>query len=236
MDTNKLQGALMKAKRINEQVDMMKPIVPNGYIPSMADSLRGEMNSGMFDASGLDVDMGYQNSYDGGMNSYNANTFTEASKKLPTEIFESLKSKPIVNSNPMFGSVLDNIIPNTNNMDYGEKELPAIDSRMQKLIEKSRQSGYGQPQPQYQQQPQQYSQPQVSGAVIDYSLMRSMIKDIISEEMKVVRKQMLNESKQNSNSGGEVIMQMGGSDIKFITKNGNIYQGSLKLVGNLNQK
>lgn len=235
MDVSKLQGALNKAKRINEQVDIMKPIVPNGYIPSMADSLRGEMNSGMFDASSLDVDMGYQNSYDGGTNNYNANTFTEASKKLPTEIFESLKSKPIVNSNPMFGSVLDNIMPNTNNMDYGEKELPAIDSRMQKLIEKTRQGNYQAP-TQYQQQPQQYPQPQVSGAIIDYSLMRSMIKDIISEEMKVVRKQMLNESKQNANSGGEVIMQMGGSDIKFITKNGNIYQGSLKLVGNLNQK
>lgn len=84
----------------------------------------------------------------------------------------------------------------------------------------------------YQPQPQVF-QPNVSG--IDYGLINTMLKAIIAEEFKNINNKFLTEGKTNDKNTGEIIL-MTENSIKFVTKSGNIYEGKLKLAGNINNK
>lgn len=231
--TQKMGEFLNKASAIINRVNQISPKEPSKGQPTLTESIRLENVSPL----GYEGDLGYsyndqstynQNSYN--QNSYNQNVFSEASKKLPQSILDSITQNPISEYQGQGGlSVLDSIMPRqqpqsrsqiNESFETGEREMPTTEELMRAKISNSHQ----QPQIAYQ------SQPPI-GSQIDYSLINSMIKTAISEEIQKLKRYMINESKQNSNDG-DVIIKVG-NGIKFITNNGNVYEGKVKLVGNL---
>ena len=222
---------LNNAKAVMDRVNQIAPKEPSKGQPTLSESVRME-NVGQF---GYDELSSYP-SYEQPQNSYNKNTYSEASKKLPQSILESITQNPISDYQGQGGlSVLDSIIPKqqsqlrgqiTEANEYGEKEMPTTEELYGARVS----STNHQQQPVYQQQPAYQQQPSI-GSPIDYSLINSMIKTAISEEMQKLKKYMITENKQSSNDGDVSIKVGNGS--KFITNNGNVYEGKVKVVGNL---
>jgi len=136
--------------------------------------------------------------------------------------------------------------PQSDRFSDGEREIPntqdLIASRLAKLNETRQVQPVTQkPVLQYEpiqkaQQIQQpvYNVPQAS-AVIDYSLINSMLKSIVEEQFKGIKSQLLTEGK-NSGLSQAAYFTIGGGAIRFIDKKNNIYEGKLKLVGNINDQ
>ena len=161
-----------------------------------------------------------------------------ADSKLPKSILESIQSNPISDFNSTQGlSVLDSIIPIQNqntkaqprqqmNIDFesDEKAMPTTEELMARSrnLREQIQPGYKQPvqQPVYQQPVYQQT------SSIDYSLIKMMIEECISKEIRMLKKTLLTEGKTGQ-SNGDVIM-MAGDTIKFINKKGDVYEAMVK--------
>jgi len=227
IDKAKMSQHLERARTINERVDKLSPKASSKGMPTLSESMRIEGVS--------DIDyQPYEFEYTENQNTGRINT----NSKIPTDIMESIRLNPIQEySNGVRGlSVLDDIPLPTNKRrinenvdfnDFNEKQIPTTEELFRN---RSQQPTY-QPQPTYQQQPTYQPQPtyQQAPAVVDYSLISSIVKAAVAEEMVKLRKTIINESKQNG--GGDVVIKIG-SNIRFMTNNGNVYEGKLKLIGN----
>jgi hypothetical protein len=124
-----------------------------------------------------------------------------------------------------------------NNVGYdsnGEREMPSVKDIMMENIKKKNggvlPTTQAIPQQQIYQQPQ--PQPQVQSGGIDYSLIKMMIESAVSSEFQKISGKLLTEGK--SGKGSEVEFLTIGKTIKFVDKNGNVYEGIMKKTGNIN--
>lgn len=190
----------------------------------------------------LQFEQQLNNSYEQTYAPITSGGFSQAASKLPKEMIESFQNNPISDFNSMNGlSVLDSMQIKRQppqpkqqiNEDYypEEKSMPSTEellTRSRALHEQTTQkSGYN---PQQSYQPQPNIMPSTNN--IDYSMIRIIIEDCISKQLSEFKKTMLNESTVNGQKG-DVILTIGDS-IKFIAKNGNVYEGVVKKVGNIN--
>lgn len=232
--TNKknMSAYLAQASLVMKKSDAIRPIVPSQGQPTMG-------QSAAIEGIQIPMDYGYNeptnNRQPYGQQAYSQQS-PDGASKLPKSILESIQNNPISDYVPGGGgsfSVLDDIIPiqhqpqrrMMNESSYmgggigGEKDIPSTEELIYSRMGRGASAGQ-----QYNQQPVQQQQS------IDYSIISSIIKTTIAEEMVKLRKDLLNDAKKN----GEVIIRVG-SDVKFIAKNGNVYAGNVKLVGNINQ-
>jgi hypothetical protein len=233
-----MQGFLSRANAVMNRVEQIAPIVPSKGQPTLSESLRLEGVGGM--------DYGYDdNQQPQQYQPQGVGGFSPAAKNLPSSIMESIQQNPIQEYQGQMGglSVLDGIIPQQpprqqyqpprqqyqpprqqiNEDYYGEKPMPNTEDLFRSRTINTQQYRA----PEYQ-APAPVYQPQTSGG-IDYGVISSLIKTAIAEEMVKLRKTLLTEGK---NGSGDVIIKAD-NGIKFITNNGNVYEGKLKLVGNL---
>lgn len=154
------------------------------------------------------------------------------------------KTKNLFNVVPMpkqNGNYAEDRNAHQNNNNYGGDEIfvPSADmikENLRKTGQLGQQQSYIQT-PQYSAQPQQQYQPAVqpqSGGGIDYSILNSLIRTAISEELNKVKGSLLTENTKGG--GNEVNFLSIGSVIRFVSKDGNIYEGKLTKVGNTNNK
>lgn len=244
-----MQGFLSRANAVMARVEQISPKVPSKGQPTMSESARMDGLS-----LGPDYDDGYQQQnyqqqnyqqqnyqqqgYEQGYSQQNGG-YSPAAKNLPSGIMESFQQNPIEEYQGQMGglSVLDGIMPQQQRQQpqqqrqqprqqinedygYGEKQMPTTEELL-----RNRRPAQQDYQPAYQPQ-------QVVGGQIDYSMISTLIKAAISEEMLKLRKTILNESKQASGASDSVIVKLG-SDIQFITKTGDIFRGNLVKVGNV---
>lgn len=80
-------------------------------------------------------------------------------------------------------------------------------------------------------QEQHTVQTQVQG--IDYPMIRTIVEDIVRKYTSSLSKKMLSESKGSVN---ELTTMTLGKSFKFLDKQGNIYEATLKKIGNINNK
>jgi hypothetical protein len=104
--------------------------------------------------------------------------------------------------------------------------------------------GLEQPQPQYtppqnvrqivnEGMGQQYvQQPQVTQS-IDYPMIRTIVEEIVRKYAVSLNKKIMNESKQETNEINTISL---GKSFKFLAKNGDLYECTMKKVGNINDK
>ena len=80
-------------------------------------------------------------------------------------------------------------------------------------------------------QEQHTVQTQVQG--IDYPMIRTIVEDIVRKYTSSLSKKMLSESKGSVN---ELTTMTLGKSLKFLDRQGNIYEATLKKIGNINNK
>ena len=80
-------------------------------------------------------------------------------------------------------------------------------------------------------QEQHTVQTQVQG--IDYPMIRTIVEDIVRKYTSSLSKKMLSESKGSVN---ELTTMTLGNSFKFLDRQGNIYEATLKKIGNINNK
>ena len=74
---------------------------------------------------------------------------------------------------------------------------------------------------------------QVSAQGVDYPMIRTIVEDIVRKYTASLSKKMLQESKSNVNELTTIAI---GKGFKFLDKQGNIYEATLKTIGNINNK
>ena len=80
---------------------------------------------------------------------------------------------------------------------------------------------------------QQYvQQPQVMQS-IDYPMIRAIVEEIVRKYAVSLNKKIMNESKQETNEINTISL---GKSFKFLAKNGDLYECTMKKVGNVNDK
>ena len=80
---------------------------------------------------------------------------------------------------------------------------------------------------------QQYvQQPQVMQS-IDYPMIRTIVEEIVRKYAVSLNKKIMNESKQETNEINTISL---GKSFKFLAKNGDLYECTMKKVGNINNK
>lgn len=80
---------------------------------------------------------------------------------------------------------------------------------------------------------QQYvQQPQVTQS-IDYPMIRTIVEEIVRKYAVSLNKKIMNESKQETNEINTISL---GKSFKFLAKNGDLYECTMKKVGNINDK
>lgn len=86
---------------------------------------------------------------------------------------------------------------------------------------------------QTQAQPQQTYTPTAQGGGVDYPTIRAIVEEIVRKYTGSLQKKMLTESKQSLNEMNTLII---GKNFKFLAKNGDIFECTMRKVGNVNDK
>jgi hypothetical protein len=131
-----------------------------------------------------------------------------AAANVPSVIRESFQNQPPVNESLTTSSVLDDV--------FGDVLTEqTITQPVMKQI---------------QQQPQQTF---TTGAGVDYPMIRTIVEDIVRKYSQSLKKNILNESTGN---GAEINTIALCKTFKFLDSKGNIYECTMKKVGNINNK
>ena len=129
-----------------------------------------------------------------------------AAANVPSIIRESFQNQPPVNENMTTSSVLDDV--------FSLEDLQP--QRKQKITE--------------QVAPAQQSY--ATGGSVDYPMIRTIVEDIVRKYAQSLKKNLVTES----TGGAEVNTIALGKTFKFLDSKGNIYECTMKKVGNINKK
>ena len=140
--------------------------------------------------------------------------------KLPVEILESFKSKQIDTT------LLNGGMTKSNGSVLDQLDMLTNGKVLQQEVK--------------QQQPQQVIketvqvQPQITSTV-DYSMIKMIVEDCMRKYTSSLKKQLISENKTTQDSGTLQAMKIG-NKFSFIDSKGNLYEATLKKVGNVNNK
>jgi len=144
-----------------------------------------------------------------------------SSSKLPTAILESFKNNPIDESalyTSMGGGSDDSL---DFLMEGITRETPrTVEKPTQEVRNIINESMYSQ---------QQQSVPQG----IDYPMIRTIVEDIVRKYATSLNKKIISEGKQTTNEVNTIAL---GKTFKFLDSSGNIYECTMKKVGNIKNK
>lgn len=129
-----------------------------------------------------------------------------AAANVPSVIRESFQNQPPVNENMTASSVLDDV--------FSLEDLQP--QRKQQITEQVAPAQ------------QTYS----TGGGIDYPMIRTIVEDIVRKYTQSLKKNLVTES----TGGAEVNTIALGKTFKFLDSKGNIYECTMKKVGNINKK
>lgn len=152
----------------------------------------------------------------------NTGRLSESAAKLPREVLESFQNNVIDES-----KLLDGIMGDGNSLSMLTEGVPQ--KRQSSSMPKEIANAYGTPQHiQEAQQPMNVVQSQV-----DYPMIKMIVEDIVKKYTSALQKKMLNES---VGSSSELSTFTIGKTFKFLDKSGNIFEATLKKIGNINDK
>lgn len=129
-----------------------------------------------------------------------------SASKMPKAILEAFQKNPI---DPEGGSSLD-----------------VLDDVFRDQLTEER-TAQAQPQQTY------APAPQATVGGVDYPTIRAIVEEIVRKYTGSLQKKMLTESKQSINEMSTLII---GKNFKFLAKNGDIFECTMKKVGNVNDK
>ena len=209
VELSKLQNALGKASRLMNMES-------SGEINKIAKSKRDSINSSLNEEVNVVPKTANQPMMQATIPNGNINS------NVPSIIRESFQKNPIDMSMLGQGSVLDTIgIKNQNRRNMNEQASSADNSPLDDFVNRGS-------------QPHSMTQESINGGQIDYPMIRTIVEDIVRKYTSSLSKKMLNES--SNGRLNELTTFTVGKSFKFLDKQGNIYEATLKKIGNINNK
>lgn len=210
VELSKLQNALGKASRLMNMES-------SGEINKIAKSKRDSINSSLNEEVNVVPQTANQPMMQAPIPNGNINS------NVPSIIRESFQKNPIDMSMLGQGSVLDTIgIKNQNRRNMNEQASSADNnSPLDDFVNRGS-------------QPHSMTQESINGGQIDYPMIRTIVEDIVRKYTSSLSKKMLNES--SNGRLNELTTFTVGKSFKFLDKQGNIYEATLKKIGNINNK
>ena len=179
----------------------------NGTLDKIAEGKKDSINKS-FDDNNITTDSLLSSSKVDRTSRMSTGRMSVAAGNVPSIIRESFQSQPPLAQQEMTSSVLDGM--------FGDLFTEQI---TRPVMEEDTQ------QPQVQQVVPQYS------AQIDYPMIRTIVEEIVRKYTTSLSKKMVNENKSS-----EVNTISLGKTFKFLANNGDIYECTMKKVGNINKK
>ena len=209
VELSKLQNALGKASRLMNMES-------SGEIKKKKKSKRDSINSSLNEEVNVVPQTANQPMMQAPIKNGNINS------NVPSIIRESFQKNPIDMSILGQGSVLDTIgIKNQNRRNMNEQASSADNSPLDDFVNRGS-------------QPHSMTQESINGGQIDYPMIRTIVEDIVRKYTSSLSKKMLNES--SNGRLNELTTFTVGKTFKFLDKQGNIYEATLKKIGNINNK
>ena len=140
----------------------------------------------------------------------------KTNSKLPKEILESFKTKQIDPSPLGYGvssSILDEVNYRTQGKLYNEETKPQVQQPKKQIIETTQST---------------------NNSNVDYSMIKMIVEDCMKKYTSALKKSLINESKANDSNATLQALKIG-NKFSFIDNSGNVYEATLKKVGNLNK-
>lgn len=145
---------------------------------------------------------------------------------LPAAILESFKKQPSVTESEMYtafgpdGDMMQ-LVEGTKNKIAPQQSKPIVDVKQQ--VHEALHGGNNVNGP----------MPSNINSSVDYPMIRTIVEDVVRKYASSLNKKIINESKQSLNEVNTMII---GKNFKFLDSKGNIYEATLKKVGNINDK
>lgn len=206
VELSKLQNALGKASRLMNMES-------SGEINKIAKSKRDSINSSLNEEVNVVPQTANQPMMQAPIKNGNINS------NVPSIIRESFQKNPIDMSMLGQGSVLDTI--GVKNQNINEQVSSTDNSQFNDFVKRENQS-------------RPIVQESINGGQIDYPMIRTIVEDIVRKYTSSLSKKMLNESLNGRLN--ELTTFTVGKSFKFLDKQGNIYEATLKKIGNINNK
>ena len=206
VELSKLQNALGKASRLMNMES-------SGEINKIAKSKRDSINSSLNEEVNVVPQTANQPMMQAPIKNGNINS------NVPSIIRESFQKNPIDMSMIGQGSVLDTI--GVKNQNINEQVSSTDNSQFNDFVKRENQS-------------RPIVQESINGGQIDYPMIRTIVEDIVRKYTSSLSKKMLNESLNGRLN--ELTTFTVGKSFKFLDKQGNIYEATLKKIGNINNK
>lgn len=211
VELSKLQNALGKASRLMNMES-------SGEISKIAKSKRDSINSSLNEEVNVVPQTANQPMMMQEATIKNGNI----NSNVPSVIRESFQKNPIDMSMLGQGSVLDTIgVKNKNRRSVNEQISSTDNSQFNDFVKRENQS-------------RPIVQESTNGGQIDYPMIRTIVEDIVRKYTSSLSKKMLNES--SNGKLNELTTFTVGKSFKFLDKQGNIYEATLKKIGNINNK
>lgn len=211
VELSKLQNALGKASRLMNMES-------SGEISKIAKSKRDSINSSLNEEVNVVPQTANQPMMMQEATIKNGNI----NSNVPSVIRESFQKNPIDMSMLGQGSVLDTIgVKNQNRRSVNEQISSTDNSQFNDFVKRENQS-------------RPIVQESTNGGQIDYPMIRTIVEDIVRKYTSSLSKIMLNES--SNGKLNELTTFTVGKSFKFLDKQGNIYEATLKKIGNINNK
>lgn len=211
VELSKLQNALGKASRLMNMES-------SGEISKIAKSKRDSINSSLNEEVNVVPQTANQPMMMQEATIKNGNI----NSNVPSVIRESFQKNPIDMSMLGQGSVLDTIgVKNQNRRSVNEQISSTDNSQFNDFVKRENQS-------------RPIVQESTNGGQIDYPMIRTIVEDIVRKYTSSLSKKMLNES--SNGKLNELTTFTVGKSFKFLDKQGNIYEATLKKIGNINNK
>jgi hypothetical protein len=179
----------------------------NGTLDKIAEGKKDSINKS-FDDNNITTDSLLSSSKVDRTNRMSTGRMSVAAGNVPSIIRESFQSQPPLAQQDVTSSVLDGMF---GDLLTEQVTKPIMNENVQ--------------QPQVQQVTPQYS------SQVDYPMIRTIVEEIVRKYTSSLSKKMVNENK-----GSEVNTISLGKTFKFLANNGDIYECSMKKVGNINKK
>ena len=209
VELSKLQNALGKASRLMNMES-------SGEINKIAKSKRDSINSSLNEEVNVVPQTANQPMMQAPINNGNINS------NVPSIIRESFQKNPIDMSMLGQGSILDTIgVKNQNRNNINEQVSSTDNSQFNDFVKRENQS-------------RPIVQESINGGQIDYPMIRTIVEDIVRKYTSSLSKKMLNES--SNGRLNELTTFTVGKSFKILDKQGNIYEATLKKIGNINNK
>lgn len=183
----------------------------NGSLDRIAENKRGAINSSI-DSNGEEVNVKQ-------MVSENNKSMMQpmarremrgaSASKIPTEILESFKKTPYQDDSALMMETLAG--PGDLSMLNDMAITPKAEPQQREIIQEV--------------QTQQSNQ-------VDYSLIRTIVEESVRKYVSSLGKKLINENKEQFNEINTISL---GKTFKFLAKNGDLYECTMKKIGNINK-